>query len=120
MIVGAADKRIFALAQCRLKLSKLLHQNLMTETRELGVPLRRHDLTGAVADYDAINSASSKMRLAYSKHVQTWGLGAIKDDWPKYCDDVKALIDEVRDLLRRKIAMLPIAERLLKQSIARS
>jgi hypothetical protein len=104
------------LSQCRLKLSRLIHANLLTEEREFIAPLRRHPRSGELADFAGVVATTNDLRLAYSEHVQRWPLRAIDLDIAGYSASVNSLIEAVTHLLKRKSKLLPAAARLLDEA----
>lgn len=106
--------RVTALGDCRLDLSRLLHQQLLSEEELLIAPLRRGNLTGRIPNYASIFAEAAELRSLYSMHVQQWNLRTIQENWPGYTSSVRLLVGAVRALINRKEKELwPMAERLL-------
>ena len=114
LLRDAGPDQVAAVADCRVELSRRLHQNLLSEEEIVIAPLRRGNLTRHIACYASVATATTDLRQQYSVHVAEWNLRAIQQNWPGYAVSVRALVGALRTVIQRKERELwPAAERTM-------
>lgn len=108
-----ARDRAAKLGRCRLRLSGLLHRNLLDEDEQMISPIRQRALAAVLPNFEEVSASTNELRSAYSEHVRRWSLKSVSDNPSLYAVDVRKLTETLSALLRRKKEMLPSAARLL-------
>jgi len=103
------------LTQHRLRLSRLVQENLADEEQQVSRPLRRLPAERRPAQFAALSDEADRLRLHYSQHVQRWSLPAVEADRQGYGLAVGKITAELRDYLRRKRPVVAEWQRIVRQ-----
>lgn len=108
------DEGFPSTANVRLKLAKVVADNMATETAEIHEPLQARDLTSRVPEYAAIATRTRELRLVFSAHITKWSTDAIKRDWAGHGRSIRHITSELADILHREERCLfPVVQTLL-------
>lgn len=108
------DQGLPLVAKARLRLAKVVADNIATELTEIHTPLRSRNLARHIADYDKIEVRSRELRVTFSVHIAKWSLTAIEQDWHGYGRSLREITTELAHVVAwEERSLFPDAQRLL-------
>lgn len=108
------------IASARLRLSKVVADNMATETAEIHEPLEAYGLKSRILAYNGIAQRTRELRLIFSASITKWSSDAIKQDWAGYGASLRHITTQLADiLLWEERELFPHADMLLTNVRAR-
>ena len=101
------DAAIDDIGKVRMRLAKLLHENLVSEEAALNGPIRRLPFAKRPSSFGELGIEAADLRRKYTEHVGRWSLAAMSRDRQGYAASAIELIAEVTSHLDRKRSAFP-------------
>lgn len=101
------DATIEGIGKVRMRLAKLLHDNLVLEEAALNEPIRRLPIAQRPSSFGELGAEAAALRRKYTEHVGRWSLAAMSRDRQGYAASAIELMAEVTSHLDRKRSAFP-------------